>query len=145
MPPAIWRGRSGRRCSICAGGVQSGHSRLALIWVAPLQEKLATHADGIAQRLAVAEHEIESALRRTDDDGAGFLTAGVTYYRACRRGTEQSGEKRAAAAANLLVVGIGSPSSIPAPPFPFPSVKPSESPSLLGFLHFPSVTTLSAL
>src|SRR5712671_7800676 len=42
-------------------------------------EAVATHADGIAQRLAVAEHEIEPALRRADDDGAGFLTAGVTY------------------------------------------------------------------
>ena len=27
MPPSMWRGKSGRRLSICDGGVQSGHSR----------------------------------------------------------------------------------------------------------------------
>src|SRR5262249_61873489 len=70
-------------------------------------EAVPAHPDGIAQRLVVAEHEIEPALRRADDDGAGFLAAGVTHHRACRRGTEQRGEKRAAAAANLLVIGIG--------------------------------------
>jgi transposase InsO family protein len=35
----VTRGRSGRRANICSGGVQSGHSRLALIVVTPLQVK----------------------------------------------------------------------------------------------------------
>jgi hypothetical protein len=36
-PPSMWRGRSGRRLSICAGGVQSGHSRLYPMRVTPAQ------------------------------------------------------------------------------------------------------------
>src|SRR5580698_2528127 len=38
-PPSICRGRSGRRCSISAGGVQSGHSFLAEICLTPDQVK----------------------------------------------------------------------------------------------------------
>ena len=38
MPPAMWRGKSGRRASICAGGVQPGHSFLAETrWTPPEQ------------------------------------------------------------------------------------------------------------
>src|SRR5215813_6476779 len=38
---------------------------------------LAADADGVAQGLAVAEHEIEPALCGADDDGAWFLAAGI--------------------------------------------------------------------
>ena len=38
-PPAMWRGRSGRRASISAGGVQSGHSALRLTVLRPFQAK----------------------------------------------------------------------------------------------------------
>src|SRR5262249_54617912 len=33
--------------------------------------------DGIAQRLPVAEHEVEPPLRRADYDGAGLLIGGI--------------------------------------------------------------------
>src|ERR1039457_3048797 len=40
-------------------------------------EALATDADAVADRLAVAEHVIEGGVRGIDDDGAGRLGAGV--------------------------------------------------------------------
>jgi hypothetical protein len=35
----MWRGRSGRRFSICAGGRQSGHSRFMVMARVPAQVK----------------------------------------------------------------------------------------------------------
>ena len=56
----MWRGRSGRRRRIWLGGVQPGHSRLALTcFDAAPGEAVAADADAVAHRLAVAEHEIE--------------------------------------------------------------------------------------
>src|ERR1039457_1533130 len=40
-------------------------------------EALAADAAAVADRLAVAEHEIEEGVRGIDDDGAGRLAAGV--------------------------------------------------------------------
>ena len=40
-------------------------------------EALAADADAVADRLAVAEHEIEERVRGIDDDGAGRLVAGI--------------------------------------------------------------------
>jgi len=62
------------------------------------------YGDGIAQRLAVAEHEVEPALRRADHDRAGLLVGGIAHDRAGDRGPEQGAEKRATA--NVLVVGM---------------------------------------
>src|SRR5882724_6135487 len=77
MPPAMWRGRSGRRASICAGGVQLGHSLFAdMRWVPPQREAFAADADAVTQRLAVREHEVEPPLGRVDDNGARRVTAG---------------------------------------------------------------------
>src|SRR5262245_6592401 len=59
--------------------------------------------DGIAQRLAVAEHEIKSALGCADHDGAGLLIGGIAHHLARDRGTEQAREKRAAAARIAVV------------------------------------------
>ena len=38
-PPTMWRGRSGRRCSICGGGVQAGHSFFCVTVFTPFQVK----------------------------------------------------------------------------------------------------------
>src|SRR5262245_23186641 len=64
---------------------------------------LAADADGVAQRLTVAEHEIEPALRGADDDGAWFLVAGIADHRAGDRRAERGREQRAAPAANLSI------------------------------------------
>ena len=72
MPPAMWRGRSGRRFSISGGGVQSGHSRLAMMVLVPRPfEAGTTDADAVFQRLMIGQHEVEAALGRRDHDGAG--------------------------------------------------------------------------
>src|SRR5262245_49677316 len=68
-------------------------------------EPCLAHSDRIAQRLAVAEYEVEPALSRADHDGAGLLVGGIAHQRAGDRGPEQGAEKRAAA--NVLVVGMG--------------------------------------
>ena len=54
---------------------------------APGEARLAD-SDGIAQRLAVAEHEVEPALRRADHDSARLLIAGIAHHRARDRWTE---------------------------------------------------------
>src|SRR5262249_20595195 len=62
------------------------------------------YGDGIAQCLAVAEHEIEPPLRRADHNGARLLIGGIADNPARDVGPKQAAEKRATA--NVLVVGM---------------------------------------
>src|SRR3981189_2232685 len=81
IPPGMWRGRSGRRASICAGGVQAGPSLFAVMRWGPLPaETAAADADAVAQRLAVAGHEIEPPLAGVDEDGSGRVV-GLEHHR----------------------------------------------------------------
>jgi len=106
------RGRSGRRRSICSGGVQSGHSRLALTRVAPLQANPSRPtAIAVAKRLAVAEQEIKPPLARVDHDGAGPLVARIAHGGARDRGAAEAEEARDRVVAGDGLIGCASQKS----------------------------------
>ena len=76
-PPAMWRGRSGRRAQHLRRRRPARPFLLGgdAVGAAPA-EAVAADADAVAQRLAVAEHEIEPSFGGVDVDGAGRVIAG---------------------------------------------------------------------
>src|SRR5689334_9717460 len=80
-PPGITSGRAGLSALTSAGGVQAGLDELAAdpSLALPLLAG-AIDRDGVADRLAAAEHEIELPFSRLDHDRAGLDLTVVAHH-----------------------------------------------------------------
>ncbi len=103
------RGRSGRRLSICDGGVHVGHSFLADTAVVPAQVKPTrpTPMPYLQRRTAVL-NQIQAALGGVDDDRAGGVVARI----ADRLATDRAAAERSAAQEFVTLAGL--PASVAA-------------------------------